>query len=246
MRHHPGAAQIIVVLLACITVIALPGSGRRGDAAPLRPDVVIVGDSLTGGNVSYIAPTLRAAGIDAQVEGLSARRIAVSFNFHGLRDSGIARIRSVMASGVEPKMWVIQLGTNDLGVVQNCACPDSRVFAGELIDQLLAEIGEDAPTAWVTLVDSSRPDIANAFNVALDDRSIRHSNMTTIRWHELARHHPEWFQDAVHPNFVGVTKFTDMYVREIRRLLDNFPRPADPNSTNDLQRAKRLGFDFGF
>jgi len=77
---------------------------------------VIVGDSVTGGNTSFIGPTLRNAGLDVRLKALSARRIAVSFRFFGLlRDSGIARVRALQAAGVAPELWVIQLGTNDLG-----------------------------------------------------------------------------------------------------------------------------------
>ena len=52
--------------------------------------MVIVGDSLTGGNASYIAPALRSAGLDARVEGLS----------YGDLDEHLARTGHLLAEGI--------------------------------------------------------------------------------------------------------------------------------------------------
>ncbi|MDG2233942.1 MAG: hypothetical protein P8L16_08955, partial [Ilumatobacter sp.] len=119
MANWPRRILVAVscfVAAALLAGIAPLSAGRQAAAAPGQPDAVIVGDSLTGGNVDYIRPTLRNAGLNVRVEGLSARRIAVSFNFLGRRDSGVARVRSLKAAGVSPALWVVQLGTNDLGV----------------------------------------------------------------------------------------------------------------------------------
>ena len=143
----------ILVAVSCFVAAALLAgiaplsAGRQAAAAPGQPDAVIVGDSLTGGNVDYIRPTLRNAGLNVRVEGLSARRIAVSFNFLGRRDSGVARVRSLKAAGVSPALWVIQLGTNDLGAIDDRGCPNPVAYADSIIDQLLAEIGSDVPIA---------------------------------------------------------------------------------------------------
>ncbi|WP_394935474.1 hypothetical protein [uncultured Ilumatobacter sp.] len=58
-------------------------ASREARAAPGQPDVVIVGDCLTGGNGDYIGTTLRNAGLNDRLEGLSSRRIALSFDFLG-------------------------------------------------------------------------------------------------------------------------------------------------------------------
>jgi lysophospholipase L1-like esterase len=188
----------------------------------VQPRAVIVGDSLTGGNTSYIKPVLAAYGLgDVRVEGLSARRIARSYTFDGYRDSGIERVRNLKAAGVKPQLWVIQLGTNDLGSVKNCACADPVAFAGSIIDQLLAEIGPGVPIAWVTVLHWSNWGVAESFNQALRIRAAADPWMAIIRWKEYAAPHPEWFADNVHPNTPGVVAFTGMYVGEISALLDD-------------------------
>jgi len=233
LRRSMLAAIVVAGLTAAIT----PGGPVVG--RPNQPGVVIVGDSLTGGNASYIVPTLRDAGIDARVEGLSARRIAVSFNSAGYRDSGIERIRSLRSTGVDPGLWVIELGTNDLGAIHNCRCADPIAFAGALIDRLLAELPVDTPIAWVTLMNRDDFDVTNTFNEALRRRAVVDPYLRLIDWAALSLQRPEWFEDAVHPTFDGVIRFTQMYVDEIRALLSDPPGPEAPRP--GIRRAVRLG-----
>ncbi|HUS44043.1 MAG TPA: GDSL-type esterase/lipase family protein [Ilumatobacteraceae bacterium] len=226
-------------LIAALSVGAIATSSGPVEGRPGQPDVVIVGDSLTGGNASYIAPRLRSAGLDAQVEGLSARRIAVSFEFLGYRDSGIERIRRLRAAGVDPDLWVIQLGTNDLGAVKNCRCVDRVAFAVELIDRLLAELPPNRPVAWVTLMNRADYDVTNIFNEALRRRAVINPYMRLIDWAKISLQRPDWFIDAVHPNNVGMIRFTQMYIDDIRTLLADPPGPTPPRP--GVQPALRLG-----
>lgn len=201
--------------------------------------MVIVGDSLTAGNVKFIGPSLRAAGLDVRIEALSARRIAVSFDFMGPRDSGVARVRALKAAGVEPELWVIELGSNDLGVVENCQCADPVAFAGEIIDQLLDEIGPGVPIAWVTVFSRNQLDGSASFNTALGVRAIANPYLTVIRWDSLVAHQPGLFLDHVHPNADGVNVLTQLYIDRISELLDNPLGPTIPGP--GLARADRLG-----
>lgn len=224
--------------MALATIGAITASGPA-EGRPGQPDVVIVGDSLTGGNTSYMAPTLRSAGLDVRLEGLSARRIAVSYEFLGYRDSGIERIRSLRSSGVDPELWVIQLGTNDMKSVTNCGCADQVAFAGALIDRLLVELPTNTPVAWVTLMNRADYDVTNTFNEALRRRAVVNPYMRLIDWAALSLQRPEWFIDPVHQTIDGVVRFTQMYVDEIRALLAAPPGPTPP--TTGTQRAVRLG-----
>lgn len=219
--------------------IAPLDASRKATAAPGQADVVIVGDSLTGGNANFIGTKLRNAGLDVRVEGLSARRIAVSFDFLGRRDSGVERVRSLKGAGVSPALWVIQLGTNDLGVINNCGCPDPVAFAGTIIDQLLDEIGSGVPIAWVTVANRSQWDASRWFNTAIGIRAARDPYIALIRWHDLSASRPDWFVDHVHQNFTGVEVFTQMYIDRISALLADplGPRPLGPG----LAAATRLG-----
>ena len=181
----------------------------------------------------------QSVGLDAQVEGLSARRIAVSFQFQGYRDSGIERIRALRASGVDPDLWVIQLGTNDLGAVKNCGCADPVAFAGDLIDRLLEELPANRPVAWVTVLYRDDYDLTNTFNEALRRRAATNPYMRLIDWARLSLQRPDWFIDPVHQSIDGVVRFTQMYVDDIRALLADPPGP--PPRLPGTKRAVRLG-----
>ena len=65
MANWPRRILVVVSFFAAAALLAeshrLSG-GQQAAAAPGQPDAVIVGDSLTGGNVDYIRPTLRNAG----------------------------------------------------------------------------------------------------------------------------------------------------------------------------------------
>lgn len=230
----------VLIVLGALAALTLGGAGTSVEADAVRPQAVIVGDSLTGGNASYIVPTLRSAGLDVRVEGLSARRIAVSFHSGGYRDSGIARIRSLKAQGVVPALWVIELGTNDLAAVRNCGCSDPVTAARSLIDSLLAELGPDVPVAWVTVMHRGDYEVTNWFNEALRRRAATDPYFRLIDWGGLSMGRPEWFLDEVHQNQLGVQYFTQMYIDDITALLRDLPGP--PARTVGLQRAQRLGY----
>lgn len=212
---------------------------RRNSAYADGPAAVIVGDSLTGGNQKFIRSELRSAGLGAvRVEGLSARRIAETFEFQGHRDSGIDRIRTLRATGIDPDLWVIQLGTNDLAMIEDCACADRVGFARSLIQRLVDEVGRDSTIAWVTVHDRTRPDVADDFNTAVFLAALDHPRMTMLPWKRNAVDRPEWFLDDVHPNVAGVRALTDMYIDEIRNLL---ARPFDRDAPQvGLRRAERV------
>jgi len=232
-----------VATAVLVAVGALGGTGDRVDGSPGQPDAVIVGDSLTARNATYIAPTLRNAGLDVGLEALGARQIAVSFDWYGYRDSGIERIRTLRRSGVDPALWVIQLGTNDLRGIRNCGCADPVVFAGALIDRLLAELPPTTPVAWVTVLDRSDFGVSATFNEALRRRAATNHFLRLVDWASLSLERPDWYGDAVHPNAAGVVRFTKMYVDEIRALLAAPPGP--PPQQPGLQRAVRLGVRVG-
>lgn len=229
---------VAITLALAVGASMLSSSPAGGQTA--QPDAVIVGDSLTGGNATYIRSTLRANGLsDVRVEGLSGRKIAETFRIRGVVDSGIDRIRSLRSAGVTPRLWVIELGTNDLYSIKRCGCPDPVAFAGALIDRLRAEIEPHTPTAWVTVMNRADYDITNTFNEALRRRAAVDPYFRLIDWAGLSLMEPSWFLDAVHQSAAGLVPFSAMYVREIRTLLADPPGPRPPRP--GIQTAARLG-----
>jgi lysophospholipase L1-like esterase len=237
----PWARRLVACLaLGSIGIAALSASAVPARGQTPQPDAVIVGDSLTGGNATFIENSLRSNGLSGvRVEGLSGRRIAVSFQAGGYVDSGIARIRALQERGVRPKLWVIQLGTNDLFSVKRCGCDDPVAFAGALIDRLRREIDPTTPTAWVTVMNRADYGVTNTFNEALRRRAAADPYFRMIDWATLSMMQPSWFTDAVHQSMAGLRAFSDLYVRDISALLRDPPGPP-PRGTG-MQTAVRLG-----
>lgn len=232
-------AAFVAVGIATLGLPVVPASGQTA-----QPDAVIVGDSLTGGNATYIENSLRSNGLsNVRVEGLSGRKIAESFRSGRDVDSGIARIRSLQDRGIRPKLWVIELGTNDLYSIKRCGCSDPVAFAGALIDRLRAQIGPATPTAWVTVMDRADYDVTNTFNEALRRRAAADPYFRMIDWATLSMMQPEWFSDGVHPTIAGLRAFSDMYVRDISALLRDLPGPPPPRA--GTQTAVRIGSFLG-
>jgi lysophospholipase L1-like esterase len=163
----------------------------------------------------------------------------VSFQAGGYVDSGIARIRSLQDRGIRPKLWVIELGTNDLYSIKRCGCSDPVAFAGALIDRLRAQIGPATPTAWVTVMNRADYDVTNTFNEALRRRAAVDPYFRMIDWATLSLNQPGWFSDGVHQTIAGLRAFSDMYVRDISALLRDLPGPPPPSA--GTQTAVRLG-----
>lgn len=234
-RRLTASVAVGAVGVAALSLPVVPASGQTS-----QPDAIIVGDSLTGGNAAYIENSLRSNGLsNVRVEGLSGRKIAVSFQSGGYVDSGVARIRSLQDRGIRPKLWVIELGTNDLYSIKRCGCSDPVAFAGALIDRLRAQIGPAAPTAWVTVMNRADYGVTNTFNEALRRRAVVDPYFRLIDWATLSMMQPDWFTDAVHQNMAGLRAFSEMYVRDISELLRDLPGPRPPRA--GIQTAVRLG-----
>lgn|GEM_PF-1822683 len=254
--RRTSALVVAAALVVTAHVATLPGPPVSSTAhvahaqadPPADRSAVIVGDSLTGGNASLIRARLADAGVgDVRIEGLSARRIAVSFDFQGRRDSGIERTRTLRAAGVDPDVWLIQLGTNDITSIQNCDCDDLVADAGQLIDSLLAELpdagdetGADAGAsiAWVTVSSRERALGTWAFNEALARRAACNPRMSLVDWRAAVVDRPDWFLDDVHPNLAGVDALSALYADAISDLYRQ-PRVASADTPATAQRIGR-------
>ncbi len=209
--------------LAIAVVVAMAVAGVSSTAtteAPVaeagRRDVIIVGDSIVAGNQNPIRQVLRQRGHDVTIDAQSGRTLTRSFPFQGTTvRSGVSAVRSLVASGRRPALWIIELGTNDHFGVGNCGCPDPVVAAGARIDALLAELPPGANVAWVTVLDTDFPQSVVWFNTALTLR-----NLQQIPWHDTAQFRPDWFLDDVHPSFPGVFALIDLLEDGIEAYLD--------------------------
>jgi lysophospholipase L1-like esterase len=127
---------------------------------PLPPDLprtaAVVGDSLTLSAQDEIALYLDALGIDViAIDGAENRRMTNGSD----PDPGVEIVERI-ASVSEPELWVIALGTNDVGSsVRPEAYADS-------VEAILEAIPDDAAVVWVDAwIRDRRPDVETANEV---------------------------------------------------------------------------------
>lgn len=142
-----------------------------GDALAVPRTIAVVGDSLTVSAEEEIVDELTRRGfVVVAVEARESRRMA-----SGSADlpSGVEAIEHVLGD-VEPDLWVVALGTNDVG-----AQADATTFVADL-RRALAAIPADAPVVWVDVWIRDRQEAAVAANSLIRDELARRVTATAI------------------------------------------------------------------
>lgn len=157
-----------------------PTDGRVADVdsadATFPTTVAVVGDSLTLSAHDEIADELGRLGLDVLVvDGVESRRMTAGSTS---LPSGLDAIETIRAEYVdEPDLWVIALGTNDVG-----AQVDDDRFRDDLA-AVLAAVGPDAPVVWVDLwIRDHRDDVVAANGLIRDVIADRSPPSGVVGW----------------------------------------------------------------
>lgn len=206
-----------------------PGAGAGGKAAPpllpalgvtLGPSraaitsVAIVGDSITEGSVAALTTTLTDAGVeDLRVEGKRSRRIDVGNGKGDAPLSGVITTYNLLAEGLDPDAWVIELGTNDVGSYANA---DEY---GALIDLITAMIPAK-PLVWVNTYREQYLDDTVLFNTVLAERLKARGNAEIADWYSLASASDQTVlhTDNLHPNDNGQLALSLLILQALQQL----------------------------
>jgi lysophospholipase L1-like esterase len=150
-------------------------AGSRLAPQPRPRTVAVVGDSLTLSAVEEIETALVAAGLRVvAVDGAESRRMARSSR--GV-SSGVDAIESIQELA-DPDLWVIALGTNDVG-----AQSGDEVFR-EDVDRLLDLFPPEVPIIWVDLWIRDMGDQIAQANDSLRTRlADRQGVAAVVDWH---------------------------------------------------------------
>lgn len=191
----------IAALAALAGTLVLPAwPGTPTTAAPTP--VVVIGDSLTAGNLSTIRQTFADVELGASAfDALSGRNIIQSITYSwGFVPSGVAAATAARAAGIDAPLWVVQLGANNVSMISRCDC-DRMALARSMIDAMRAAVGS-RPVAWVNVRATTFTDAVDIFNQALRDEASDDPTFRVIDWFAYSAG-KDWFTDHVHPNVEG-------------------------------------------
>lgn len=180
------------------------------DERPSLPaSVAVVGDSIARSATDLITSSISLHGIEMLAyDALESRRMAE----WGGADlpSGVSAIDDIVAFGAEPELWIVALGTNDVG-----AGTSQEAIQAD-IDEVLAEIPDDAAVFWVDTWVRDLDDRANMFNLLVRATLAERPNSWVLDWHTLAETEGLISDDGVHLTARGQLEYARMIGRALR------------------------------
>jgi len=182
------------------------GVGVLPAAQTTRTKFAMVGDSITKASAKPLTDVLGQLGfVDISIEAEVSRRIAVG---DGKQEplSGVKTMFNMMRDGVQPDVWAVAMGTNDVGKY------DDADAYGALIDQMMSMPDRNVPIVWVDVYNPNQLPGTRMFNLVLRDRAARRGNATVLSWFDLASDPKEKIlrTDHIHPNEQGTVVFADL------------------------------------
>lgn len=188
------------------------GNGGTIDIdAPVDRDIeatsmAMVGDSITDGSAEAIKYVLTSEGFDeTTIDGETSRRIEEG-DGKGSPLSGIKALYTLLADGADPDVWVIALGTNDVGQY------DDPTEYRRLVTTMVEMIPADTPLVWIDVYRFDHLDATLEYNEILRDVVGNRDDSVVVSWFEHATNHDEGVlrDDQVHPNKNGVVVFANL------------------------------------
>jgi lysophospholipase L1-like esterase len=186
----------------------LPDPASPGGQATRHTSLAMIGDSITAASSEALKAVLANAGfVEVTIDGDTGRRIDLGSGKQGEPLAGAKVLAKMLDQGVDPDVWVIALGTNDVGHYD--AQPDEY---DHLIDEMLAQIPNSTPLVWVDAFVSAQPKATLAWNALLRRKLSSRGHAKVANWYALASDPKRDIlrKDDLHPNDNGVLVFADL------------------------------------
>jgi hypothetical protein len=173
----------------------------------------MIGDSITFMSMESLQAELSETGlevlaIDAQV----GRRIAVGDSGRPYPGTDIVEF---IANSEPPDMWVIALGTNDIGQYA-----DAGEFAAQ-VQALLDLLPAAAPLVWVDTWAGDRLDETRLVNDTLRAVVGQRDSAVVVDWFSHGDDEGVVSDDAVHPTTDGIVVFGQVVAEGVDALLSS-------------------------
>lgn len=179
-----------------------------GTQPPMPDSVAVIGDSIALSAQELLTSALEALGIDVVAYDAVESRRMVSGG--AALPSGASAIEDVLADGVDPELWVVALGTNDVG---------ARSRPEATADDIATVIGllpEDDHVIWVDTwvrdLDDEAVTLNGVLRLVLGDRP----NTSVIDWHARGAVDGLISADGVHLSQTGKVEFARTIADHLR------------------------------
>jgi lysophospholipase L1-like esterase len=185
---------------------AAPAGG--GGASPSPTSLAMIGDSITEASTPALKAVLANAGFSKlTIDGDTGRRIDEGTGKKGEPLAGTKVLAKLVAQGVDPDVWVIALGTNDVGHYDSDPSEYDR-----LIDELVAQIPKSKPLVWVDTFVSAQPKATLTWNALVRRKMSARGHAKVANWYAEASDPKRNIlrKDDLHPNDNGVLVFADL------------------------------------
>jgi lysophospholipase L1-like esterase len=194
--------------------VAAPGavSGGVADPAVMPASAAVIGDSIALSAEPYVVPALESLGIEVVAyDAVENRRMV---NGSNAVSSGRQAIRDVVEGAVEPDLWIVALGTNDVGALTG------REPWEEAVEDVLATIPEGADVVWVDTSVRPLDEYAAQFNDTLRDEAQWRNDVWVLDWHGRAADDGLVTDDGVHLSSTGRIEYARMIADGLREIYD--------------------------
>jgi lysophospholipase L1-like esterase len=169
------------------------------EPAAMPESVAVIGDSIALSAQEILTASLESLGIDVVAfDALESRRMVSGGA--GL-PSGASAIDDVLDTGVSPELWIIALGTNDVGARNR---PESTAADIATIVDLLPA---DAHVLWVDTWVRDLDDEAVTLNGLLRLVLAARPNTVVVDWHARGAVDGLIIDDGVHLSPTGKVEF---------------------------------------
>lgn len=173
--------------------------------------VAMIGDSLTVGASAGLEAAADALDIDLEIDAEIGRRLTSGSN----PKSGVDAITDLLDEYGAPDLWVVALGTNDVG---QYSTPEE--YAAQ-IEEVLALIPPGAPLIWIDVYLSVREEHSELFDQVLTDVLTARGNATIGSWSKIAATDGMLSGDGVHPSDEGTDEFVTVVTSRIQTWMSS-------------------------
>jgi lysophospholipase L1-like esterase len=178
-----------------------------------RPRIAMVGDSITFMSAEPLRKGFTDLGLDVvTIDAQVGRRMTVGTRGQLYPGTDVVRF---IAAGDGVDVWVVALGTNDVGQYPDAAAYTEQVLA------VLAEVPAGAPLAWVNAWHRDRPDACVLFNDVVRSVVGARPRSAVVDWHSYADDDGVVTTDGVHPTERGTSVFALVVTAGVRDLLES-------------------------